>query len=187
MSEETVYKAEEINKLKENRSALPALAIIATGLVLLAAQLFNFHLMEIFWPLLIVGPGLLLMLPAYNATPERQSSFWFLAIPGAVFTAIGGLLFVMNLTGHFEAWAYSWPLLAAAAAGGWMYAKRYDETSSAQRRGYKFIRWMAMLFGGLAIFFEILVFENLNPLLSLALVGFGFYLLLRDRRETTQA
>jgi hypothetical protein len=41
---------------------------------------------------------------------------------------------------------------------------------------------MALLFMVLAVFFEIVIFESFNPLLPLALIGYGVYLLLRNRQ-----
>lgn len=186
MSEETVYKAEEAAKLKAQPS-LPAFMLIGLGVVLLLSTVFDVHLIDVLWPGFIVAPGLLLMWPAYKSTADDQSKLAFLAVPGAMITAFGVLLFAMNLTGHFEAAAYSWPLVIAAGAGGVMYLSRYDDNPGLQERGLKFIRVMVMLFIGLAFFFEIVLFENFNPLMSLGLIGLGVYLLLRRRRETKSA
>lgn len=181
MSEETVFKAEEAAKLNV-KSSLPAFALIGVGAALLLAYLFDIRLMDFFWPGFIIAPGLLLMWPAYKSTADEQSKFAFLAVPGAMIAATGLLLFAMNLTDHFEAWAYSWTLLIAAAAGGVMYVTRYDDNVRLQERAYKLIRVTAMVFIGLAFFFEIIVFENFNPLMSLGLIGFGLYLLLQNKR-----
>lgn len=182
MSEETVFKAEEAGKLNV-QSSLPAMALIGAGVILFLANIFDVHLMEFFWPGFVIAPGLLLMWPAYKSADGEQSKFAFLAVPGAMLATMGLLLFAMNLTDHFEAWAYSWPLVIASAAGGVMYVTRYDDNPVLQERGYKLIRVMSMLFIGLAFFFEILVFENFNPLMSLGLIGFGVYLLLQNRRR----
>ena len=47
---------------------------------------------------------------------------------------------------------------------------------------------MSILFFSLAFFFEIVVFENFNPLMSFGVIGLGLFLLIRERRshrETT--
>lgn len=186
MSEETVFKADEAAKLKD-RPSLPALILIGSGVVLLLAHLFDIRLMDVFWPGFIIAPGLLLMWPAYKSTADQQSKLALLAVPGAMIATTGLLLFAMNLTNHFEAWAYSWPLVIASAAAGIMYVTRFDDNGPLQERGYKLIRVLAMVFLGLAVFFEILVFENFNPVMSLGLIGFGLYLLLRSRREKKAA
>jgi hypothetical protein len=181
MSEETVYKAEEAAKLNAT-SSLPAFILIGIGAVLLFSYLFNIDLMEALWPGFIIVPGLLLMWPAYKSTADEQSKLAFLAIPGAMIATTGVLLLAMNLVDHFEAWAYSWPLLIAAIPAGVMYITRFDNNEKLQERVIKFIRVMFMTFIGLAFFFEIIVFENFNPLMSLGLIALGIYLLVRERQ-----
>jgi len=186
MSEETVFKAEEAAKLNV-QSSFPAMALIGVGVALLLAYLFDIRLMDFFWPGFIIAPGLLLMWPAYKSTADEQSKLAFLAVPGAMIVTVGLLFFAMNLTDHFEAWAYSWTLLIAAAAGGVMYVTRYDDNEHLQERSYNLIRVLSMVFIGLALFFEIIVFENFNPLMSLGLIGFGLYLLLQNKRAAKTA
>ncbi|MCP4357201.1 MAG: hypothetical protein GY796_04180 [Chloroflexi bacterium] len=182
MSEETVYKVEENHKLAR-KHAWPAYLIIGSGILLLVANLFSFHLMDILWPGFIIVPGLMLLWPAYNSTPEHHSTVDFLAVPGALFVAVGALLFLMNLTNHFEAWAYSWPLLGAAVAAGIMYMYRFEPDHSVHESGRRFIRVMVFLFGGFAVFFEILIWGRFIPLFAVALIGYGVYMLAQNRRE----
>jgi hypothetical protein len=183
MTQETVYKAEEKAKMQEGR-AWAAWLLIGTGAALLVAGLFDLHLMDYLWPGFIIVPGLLLMLPAYKSTALEQSKLAFFAIPGAVMVATGVLLGVMNLFNYFGAWVYAWPLLLAAAAGGVLYITRFDENADLERRAYKFIRTMGMIVLGMAFFFEILVFEHFNPLLSLGMIVLGLYMLRQERQKT---
>ena len=182
MSEETIYKAEEARKLVKQSDNSVAYGVIGVGVALLVANLFGFHLMEILWPGFILAPGLLLMWPAYSSTIDEQSRLSFLAIPGAMITAVGAIMFVMNMTGHFEAWAYSWTLVWAAAAGGWMYMKRFEPADSIHDTGYKFVRIMIIAFMGLAVFFELVIFENFAPIFPALLIGYGFYLMYKNRQ-----
>ena len=186
MSEETVYKAQEKVKLNSNSSLLPWI-LIGVGGVLLLASMLDVHLMDYLWPGFIIVPGLLLLYPAYKSTADEQSGWSFLAIPGAILLATGALSFVMNLFNHFEAWSYTWPLIPAAVAGGVLYITRFDGNERLERRAHKFIRVMAMLTVGLAFFFEIIVFENFNPLMGLGLIVFGVYLLLQERKSVKSA
>jgi hypothetical protein len=183
MSEETVYKAQESAKLREREISWPAVGLIGAGLFLLAANWFDFRVIDVLWPFFIIGPGLLLMLPAHKSTEAQQSALSFLAVPGAGITAVGILLFIMNLTGHFEAWAYAWTLVVAASVWGVGYAKRFNPAGKDHDTVNKLIRWFVYAFMGLAVFFEIVIFENFNPLFSLALLGGGVYLLVRKQRE----
>lgn len=182
MSEETVYKAQEATKLQKKEVNWPALGFIGAGLFLLAATIFDFRVMDVLWPFFVIGPGLLLMLPAYKSTDTQQSSFSFLAIPGAMVTAVGILLFVMNITGYFEAWAYAWTLVICASIWGIGYAKRFNPTSRDHDSVAKLVRWSVYTFAGLAVFFEVIVFENFHPLFSLAFIVYGVYLLAKKRR-----
>ncbi|MFN2136667.1 MAG: hypothetical protein ACK2UK_11975 [Candidatus Promineifilaceae bacterium] len=186
MNEETVYKAQEKAKLNSGSSLAPWL-LIATGVMLLVAGMFDVHLLDYFWPAFVIVPGLLMLYPAYKSTAGDQSTWAFLAIPGAVFAATGALLALMNLFNHFEAWAYTWPLIAASIAGGVLYVTRFDGNERLEARAHKFIRTMVLFTAGLAVFFEIFVFQNFSPLMALGLIGFGVFLLLRDRKEARVA
>lgn len=182
MSEEQVFKAEEARKLNTELS-MPALLLIGAGGLLLFASLFNIHLIDYIWPGFVIGPGLLLLWPAYKSTPKKHSRLSFLAVPGAILTTIGALLFLMNMTNYFEAWAYSWTLLLAAVPAGIMYMKRFDSGNSIHVNGRKFMRVMFIIFGIMAVFFEIIVFEHYSVWLAAALMGYGVYLLTKERNN----
>ncbi|WP_420643930.1 hypothetical protein [Candidatus Leptofilum sp.] len=183
MSKESVLKIEETRKL-QRRQSWPAYGVIAIGLGLLASQLFGFDMIDVLWPGFVLAPGLLLLMPAYNATPERSSRLRFLAVPGAMFITIATLLFIMNLSDYFEAWAYGWPLVLASAAWGLMYMRRYEPTHKIHHTGYNFMRLMVLLAMGLVVFFEVIVFGSVNPLLPLGVIGFGIYMLVKERRAS---
>jgi hypothetical protein len=182
MNEETVYKAEKSEKLRAKNPG-PAYIIIGIGILLLAANVFDFELMEYLWPGFVIAPGLMLLWPAYHSTPENKATLSFLAVPGAVLTMTGLMLFVMNLTNHFEAWAYSWTLLLVAVAWAFMYINRFEPERRIHERGHRFIRTMMMIFGGLFVLFELVIWSNFHPLLALALIGYGVYVLVSNRRN----
>lgn len=181
MKQETILKIEETRQLS-TETAVPGVALVGIGLFLLVANIMGIPMMDIFWPIFVIFPGLLLLWPAYKATAGNPSRLAFLAVPGAMVLTVGSLLFAMNLTGYFAAWAYSWPLVVAAAAAGLMYLRRFDPTHAIHTSGRNFMRVMFFLFLGLAIFFEFLVFENLQPWLPLALIGYGLYTLIQARQ-----
>lgn len=185
MSKESILKVEEAGKL-QTRQALPAYGVIAIGVALLVSNLFGFQLIEVLWPGFVLAPGLMLLWPAYNATPERPSRLAFLAVPGAIMITVGALLFVMNLSNHFEAWAYSWPLLLASVGWALMYIRRFEPEHRIHDKGYKFLRGMVFLAMGLAVFFELIIFGSFSPLLPLGVIGFGVYLLVKERRASGQ-
>ena len=182
MAKETVLKVDELKKLQKTQAQTwPAYGVIGIGVALLVANLFGFPLIEVLWPGFVLAPGLMLLWPAHSATPERQSRFAFLAVPGAIMVTVGMLLFIMNLTDHFEAWAYSWPLVFASVGWGLMYMKRFEPEHRVHQNGYNFMRLMVMMSMGFAVFFELIIFGSFNPLLPLAIIGYGVYLLRSDR------
>jgi hypothetical protein len=181
MSEETVYKA-QVGK-RDTQISWPAALLIAGGGLLLLANLFRIDLMSFLWPGFIIGPGLLLMWPAHNATAERPSSWAFLAVPGAMLVALGCLFAVMGLINHYEAMAYAWTLVLAAGMGGYMYMNRFKEDSAGHARHHRFIRAMFILFLGLATFFEVLAFQSLGGWWPILLIGFGLYLFVKNHRS----
>ena len=187
MSEDSVAQNKRL-KARENleltmKQNWPAIGVIGAGVVLLMSNLLGFHLIDVLWPMFVIGPGVLMLIPAYQSTAAHQSRASFLAVPGAMFATIGILLFAMNVTDHFEAWAYSWTLLVASVPAALMYIKRFEPTHRIHETGHKLIRTMFYLFMGFAVFFEIIIFENFNPILPLGLIGFGVYLLMKNRRE----
>jgi hypothetical protein len=181
MSEESVLKA-EVNK-KDEGTARVAAGLVATGAVLLAANLLDISLMFYFWPMFVVGSGLLLLWPAYHSTSEHRSKIAFLAVPGAMVLATGVLLFLMNLVNHYESWAYAWTLVLAAGAAGYGYMHRFDESSVRADKTHRFIRVMVLAFMALAVVFELLVFQSLGSWWPILLVGLGIYIYVKNKRS----
>lgn len=179
MSEETVFKAQTGKQLE--RPSWLATGLIVIGLGLLAVNFFHIDLIDYLWPAFIVGPGMLMLLPAYKSTSKRDNVLNFLAIPGAMVVALGSLMFLMNLVDHFESMAYIWPLVISAGVVGLMYMERFDPDSTVHENGHRFIRMMVMAFMGSALFFEVLVFESLGGWWPLLLVGMGVYVFLKNR------
>ena len=184
MSEETVLKA-EVGKSSEKPSKLAGGLIIA-GLLLLALNLLDIHLMDYLWPMFIVGLGALMVWPAYKSTADEQSKMSFLAVPGAMTLALGALLFLMNLVNHYESMAYSWTLLLAAGGAGYGYIHRFDESGDKVEKAHRFIRTMVLAFMGLAVVFELFIFQSLGAWWPVLIVGLGIYLLVKNKRSDTQ-
>ncbi len=182
MSEESVFKAQTGRQFE--RPSWLALGLVVVGLGLLAVNIFNIELMNYLWPAFIVGPGLVMLLPAYKATSKRSSVLNFLAIPGAMAVALGSLMFLMNLVDHFESMAYIWPLVISAGVVGLMYMERFDTESTVHENGHRFIRVMVFAFLGAAFFFEVLIFESLGSWWPLLLVGLGVYVYLKSNNPS---
>ena len=147
---------EQIKQLyEENKQNPVAWVLIGIGLMILIGGL---------WPLFILLPGLALV---FAATQGGKSSTG-LIFPGAVIAGTGAILFVQNLTGHFESWAYAWTLYPVFVGLAMRYhgerTGKHDEVST----GQGMVKNGLMAFAGFALFFELLIFQSLSAWLLLA-------------------
>lgn len=83
--------------------------LIGLGVLFLLLQLIPgigvFVRIDLFWPLIIIAVGAIFLFAALlTRTPP-------LAIPGCIVGGIGCLLFVQNITGYWESWAFTWTLI----------------------------------------------------------------------------
>lgn len=74
------------------------------------------------WPLLVVGVGLLFIVPVLLG---RSRKLALLLIPGLPILATGAILAFANTTGFWWAWTYLWPVEVTAAALGFLLAGLY--------------------------------------------------------------
>ena len=94
---------------------------------------------------------------------------------------LAGILFVLNISDHFESMAYLWPLLIAAGSAGAAYSWRFEPDRPVHRRSRRLLRTMSWLTLGLAFFFEVLIFEGLPVWWPVVVIAYGAWLLWRDR------
>lgn len=94
--------------------------LVVLGLLFLLGEVSGLDVLPYAWPLLIVGIGGLF----FVAMIAGGASLGGLAIPGALFTTLGIVLFVQNAFGLWETWAYLWPLITPGAigAGLWLFS-----------------------------------------------------------------
>ncbi|MBP7999826.1 MAG: hypothetical protein KA314_05735 [Chloroflexi bacterium] len=180
MSDETILKVEvEKEMMQDVRSWGPWL-LIGGGITLLALNLFHISLMNIIWPLFILVPGLVMLLPAYRATAPQPSAWSFLAVPGAFLTLIGVFLVATNF-GHGEIWSYGWTLMPASVVAGVMLMNRHDPNHPIHVSGRKFVRGSLIVFLALGLIMELLAFSTLGPWWPVVLIVWGLYLFARSR------
>ncbi|MBK9053502.1 MAG: hypothetical protein IPL78_22170 [Chloroflexi bacterium] len=180
MSDETILKVEVKNELARDVRTWAPWMLIGGGVILLALNLFQVSLMGLIWPLFVLGPGLLMLLPAYHSTNHNVSPWAWLAVPGAFLTLVGVLLTATNF-GHGEIWAYGWTLLPASVVAGTMLMNRHDKNNSIHVSGRKFIRASLIVFLAMGLFFELIAFASLGPWWPVLLIGWGAYIVLRNR------
>jgi hypothetical protein len=99
-------------------SLVGGLVLVLVGLFLLVLQLapamVNFLRLELTWPFIIIGVGLLFFV---GIVLWGRSSAG-LAVPGSIVTGIGLLLLYQNWSGNWESWAYAWALIPGMVGVG---------------------------------------------------------------------
>lgn len=160
---------------RENRPGLAVgLLLILLGLFFLALQLVP-GLQAWFdaafaWPLIIVGVGVLLLVFGLAVGAPGM------AVPAAIVSGVGGLLYWQNATGNWESWAYAWTLIPGFVGIGIMLAGLLGEDSGRSLRdGFNLVLISLVLFvifgsflGGLPL---------LGPYWPVILILFGLWLL----------
>jgi hypothetical protein len=127
------------------------------------------------WPMWTIGAGLLLLLLGLITGAPGM------AVPAAMVTGIGGILYYQNETGDFGSWAYMWALIPGFVGVGIILAGLLGEDTRANiGRGFNLIAISAVLFlvfgsflGGLDIFGDYGA-AILLILLGLYVLGRGF-------------
>lgn len=152
--------------------------LIALGLLSLLGQIFRgFPFWSYLWPLIIIGVGGLFFVGMFAG----GKSFAGLAIPGTLIGGLGLMMFLQNLTGYWESWAYSWTIILVLVGLGIFIMGLYSEDMHRRQAGLRVMKVGAILFIIFGGFFE-LIFNAFRPLgiqqyiFPLLLVGLGIYL-----------
>lgn len=163
----------------DNGRKIAAITLIGLGALFLLGQVFNFSFFGALWPLIVVLPGLAFLYGAWRGDKNAAG----MAVPGAIITGLGGILFYQNITNHWESWAYAWTLFPVFLGLGLTFAGRRNGDQNAYRTGQGFVRWGSIAFLIGASFFELLIFNRGGVFgtlaLPLLLIGLGVLLLFR--------
>lgn len=154
--------------------------LIIFGLLALAGQLFRgFNFWNTFWPFFIIGFGLLFFVGMFAGGRSVSG----LAIPGAIITTIGLMLFYQNITNHWESWSYGWTVIVMAVGLGIFIMGLWGQNLSQRAAGLRVLRIGLFLFIIFGAFFE-LIFTSGMPfglrsiIFPAALILLGLYLIL---------
>jgi hypothetical protein len=151
--------------------------LLALGLLTLAGQFVrNFNFWGMIWPFFVIGLGALFFVGMFASGKSASG----LAIPGSIITAIGLMLFLQNLFGHWESWAYGWTVILMAVGLGIYIMGRYGENDQHRQSGLRVMKIGAILFVIFGGFFE-MIFNSLpfsRFLFPIALILLGVYLIL---------
>jgi hypothetical protein len=154
------------------------LALIGLGVLFLLQQVFDLRIFDWLWPLFIIGFGGLI----FAGMVVGGKSAGPLAIPGSIISGIGLILFTLNLTDRWEAWAYAWGLIIAFVGVGLGINGWWSGLPGLQRSGFALMRTGLFLFLIFGAFFELLIFGSAqtgNWLWPVVLIGLGILLLVR--------
>lgn len=160
----------------QQKSGRAALAVLLITLGMLPLMGWN-----LIWPLFVLLPGLVMLSIALYGGRGGAAA---MSMPGTFVTGVGTMLFVQNLTGYWDSWAYAWTLLGVFMGLGFTLMGQRLDAPSLSSIG----RWFVM--GGLAafaffgIFFELLIFQTGGVVLPMLLIAAGLYLLTQDNNST---
>ena len=108
-----------------------------------------------------------------------------LAIPGAILTMLGSVLWVQAATGLYSTWAYAWALVVPTGPGlGMLLYGLVRRDGELARDGLRTTLVGVALFIGFGLFFEGLLslsgleFTNLREILPYAAIGLGVVLVI---------
>lgn len=150
--------------------------LVAAGGLLLVTRLTDIGLDGSAWPLWVVVPGLALLVASFAVPPRGGLG---LAIPGAIITMVGLVLWVQDTYDAYATWAYAWALVAPTGPGlGMLLYGLVRGDGELARDGLRTTLVGLALFVGFALFFEGVVglsgepiaqFEDVLPFLAIGL------------------
>jgi hypothetical protein len=151
--------------------------LIAFGALALFGQLFKgYNFFENFWPFIIIAVGVMFFVGMFAGGKSVAG----LAIPGSIITVIGLMLFYMNLTDHWESWAYGWALIVFAVGLGIFIMGAWTGDAGTRHGGWGVMKVGGVLFIVFGAFFE-LIFSSrpvAQIVFPIALILLGVYLVL---------
>jgi hypothetical protein len=128
------------------------------------------------WPFWIIGPGLMFLVAAV------VSGVSGLAVPGAIITGIGGILYYQNYFGDWESWSYVWTLIIGFVGVGVFLMHVLDgNLRKAINEGGNAIVTSLIMFLIFGSFFRAIFGQSpfLGDYWPLLLVGVGLWMLIR--------
>ena len=143
-----------------NPAAIIGFVLVAAGALALLANLMDVSFGRFLWPLWVISPGLLLLIPALRMQAGQPEPLAFLAIPGAAVLSVGGLLFLTNAFNYWQGWAYLWAPIPLSVLWGVSFAQRYQADEPTRRSLSEARRVMIWITLAFAAFFELLIYHQ---------------------------
>jgi hypothetical protein len=155
------------------------IVLIAIGVLALFGRFITFLNWDNAWPLVIVAIGAAFFIGMALGGKATGG----LAIPGSIIVTVGLILFYMNSTFYWEAWAYAWALIICGVGVGLLINGFWSDSPDLRKRGWETMRAGLTLFLIFGVVMEFIfsatgVSMRGNPLLwSALLVVLGLSLL----------
>jgi hypothetical protein len=154
--------------------------LVIVGGALLIGRVTDITIGPDAWPLWIVVPGVAMLLGSFAIPPRGGVG---LAIPGAIVTTVGLILWFQESYDAYATWAYAWALVAPTAVGvGMLLYGLVRGDRELVGDGLRTALVGLALFAGFALFFEGVIglsgepVENLDEVLPYAVIGLGLLL-----------
>jgi hypothetical protein len=143
------------NEQHERNTRALGLLLLGVGAWILIARFIHIDLGSWLWPFWVIVPGGLTMALGFRDTHRSNEG---LVIFGSIVAVTGIILFVQNVTGQWQSWAYAWALLfpGSVGLGQYLWGKRTGNTA-AVRSAEKTLRIAVILFIAFGIFFEVVL------------------------------
>ena len=153
-----------------------AVLLILVGAWLLLIQIFPdlriFDSLNLSWPWIIIGVGILLFILGLAGGVPGMS------VPAAIVAGIGGILYYQNETGDWTSWAYLWTLIPGFVGVGTIVAGLLgDNTRKSIMDGLTSIFISAILFIIFASWWGDM--DILGPYWPVLIILFGVWILIR--------
>ncbi len=159
---------------------IAGMILVIIGAAVLVTRVVDLSFGGATWPLWIVVPGVAMLVGSFFIPPRGGLG---LAIPGAIVTMVGLILWVQEAYGLYATWAYAWALVAPTAPGlGMLLYGLVQRDGELARDGLRTTLVGIGLFLGFMLFFEGVLglsgtpIANLDEVLPYALIGLGVLL-----------
>lgn len=156
--------------------------LVIIGAALLVSRVVELSFGGVTWPLWIVVPGVAMLLGSFFVPPRGGLG---LAIPGAIVTMVGLVLWVQAVYGLYATWAYAWALVAPTGPGlGMLLYGLVQRDGELVGDGFRTTLVGLGLFLGFALFFEGVIglsgdpIPNLDQYLPYGIIALGVLLVI---------
>ncbi len=143
-----------MNDHERNTRALGFLLLVI-GLWILMGRFLHLNFGQWLWPFWVIVPGGLLMALGLRDSSRGNDG---LVTFGSMVAMTGVILFVQNLTGQWQSWAYAWALIApgSVGVGQYLWGQRTND-HHAMERGRRAMGTGLIMFLVLGFFFEVIL------------------------------